>query len=91
MDVVTAFLNPKIEGDNYMEIPEGYEDLQKPRPLRIDQTLACRLRKALYGLNQAPRLCYSLIHTFLTSPGFRRSSYYTNVYIHSGSVTSKRS
>ena len=50
MDVVTAFLNPEIDRDIYMEIPEGYEDLQNWKPLPMCQIFARRLRKDLYGL-----------------------------------------
>jgi len=42
MDVVTAFLNGDIDGDVYMEIPEGCD-------MHGSKTLVCKLRKALYG------------------------------------------
>jgi len=66
--VVTAFLNPKIDRDDvYMELPEGNE--------------VVRLKKALYGLRQAPRLWYQDINNFLLSIGFRQSIADPNQYI----------
>ena len=49
LDVVTAFLNPKIDDDDiYMTLPDGWhEGLNAP-------TIVVRLKKALYGLKQAP-------------------------------------
>jgi hypothetical protein len=52
LDVVTAFLNPDVDDDDrYMVLPEGWphEDTHAP-PIIV------RLRKALNGLKQAPRL-----------------------------------
>lgn len=39
-----------------------------------------RLRKALYGLEQAPRLWYSEINTFLLSLGFTPSLFDPSLY-----------
>ena len=55
MDVETAFLNPQLEEEVYMESPEGYKT-----PGQV-----CRLKKALYGLKQAPRAWYKDINTYL--------------------------
>jgi len=63
MDVVTAFLNPKVDCDVYMAQPEGIES-GEPR--------VCKLRKSLYGLKQAPRLWYEHIDQFLRSLGLKR-------------------
>jgi hypothetical protein len=68
LDVVTAFLNPKIDKDDVlMELPEGRE--------------VVRLKKALYGLRQAPRLWYEDINNFLLSIGFHPSIADPNLYI----------
>ena len=40
----------------------------------------CRLKKALYGLRQAPRAWYGRIDSFLTSLGFTKSKAYPNLY-----------
>jgi len=72
MDVVTAFLNPNVDGDVYMAVPQGIES-GEPR--------VCKLRKSLYGLKQAPRLWYEHIDQFLTSVGLKRCEYDPNVYL----------
>ena len=57
MDVVTAFLNPRIDRDNiYMEMPLGIDWLASSGSVPSGSALI--LRKALYGLKQAPRLWY---------------------------------
>ena len=55
LDVVTAFLNPEIDEDVYMILPEGI-----PGAGTI-----VRLKKALYGLRTAPRLWHQEINGFL--------------------------
>jgi hypothetical protein len=84
MDVATAFLNPKIEHEAvYMSLLAGME--------WIDPGLygcgveAVRLRKALYGLQQAPKLWFDDINRLLLSLGFKASSANSNLYIR-GSV-----
>jgi len=62
MDVVTAFLNPKVDGNVYMALPQGIE---------VDKPQVCKLRKSLYGLKQAPRLWYEHIDHFLRSLGLQ--------------------
>ncbi|KAI0990896.1 hypothetical protein K3495_g17291, partial [Podosphaera aphanis] len=47
-DVPTAFLNPDIDIDLYMEMPRGFEK----------ENHIIRLRKGLYGLKQAAALWY---------------------------------
>jgi hypothetical protein len=51
LDVVTAFLNPKVDDDDiYMILPEGWtEGLNTP-------SIIVRQKKVLHGLKQAPRL-----------------------------------
>ena len=53
MDVITAFLNPPVTEELYMEPPEGVEWLGSVSAGSSDLALTgkvCRLRKALYGL-----------------------------------------
>ncbi|GJP80216.1 hypothetical protein CLOP_g10443 [Closterium sp. NIES-67] len=45
MDIVTAFLNGIIMEEVYMKQPEGLDD---------GSGRVCRLKKAIYGLKQAP-------------------------------------
>jgi len=76
LDVVTAFLNPKIDDDDiYMTLPEGWpEGLNAPK-------IIVRLRRALYGLKQAPRLWNDDINAFLLSLGFAQSLADPNLYL----------
>ena len=76
MDAVTAFLNPILQEEVYMEQPEGYTVLSAS-----GGKLVCRLRKCLYGLKQAPRAWYKDIDAFLTSLGLTRSKEDSNLYI----------
>jgi hypothetical protein len=63
MDVKTTFLNGKIEHEVFVEQPDGFV-------LHNKDTHVCKLRKALYGLMQAPRVSYDRIDGFLKSLGF---------------------
>ncbi len=58
MDGKSTFLNGDLEQAVCMEQPEGIVDERHPDHV-------CKLRKALYGLNQAPRQWYAKINTFL--------------------------
>jgi hypothetical protein len=82
MDVITAFLNPLLQEEVYMELPEGYA-LPKdcPIPRSSGGRIVCRLRKCLYGLKQAPRAWYTDIDAHLSSLGFTRSTEDYNLYI----------
>jgi hypothetical protein len=77
MDVVTAFLNPTVDEEVFMALPEGFEWLQPG----FAQNSVCRLRKALYGLKQAPRLWFKDIDAYLKSIDFTPSEADQNVYI----------
>lgn len=50
LDVKTAFLNGTIEGDIFMEIPDGVEVSDEVRKTKV-----CKLHKALYGLRISPK------------------------------------
>ena len=80
MDVVTAFLNPKIDRDNiHMATPPGIEWLE---PYTPDGSMLL-LRKVLYGLNQTPRLWFEDINSYLLSIGFQQSAEDANLYLQS--------
>lgn len=46
MDVRTNLINGVVEGDIYIEQPEGLETFNK-------ESHVCKLKQALYGLKQA--------------------------------------
>jgi hypothetical protein len=75
MDVKTTFLNGNIEEDVYIEQPEGFM-------IHNEKSHVCRLKKALYGLNQAPRAWYEKVDGFLMSLGFSKTVFDTNLYYH---------
>ena len=65
-----------------MVLPEGWpEDLDAHAP-----PIIVRLRKALYGLEQAPRLWHNDINTFLLFLGFAQSQADPNLYICSDGI-----
>jgi hypothetical protein len=73
MDVKTTFLNGIIEEEVYIEQPQGFE-------VEDIKTHVCRLKKALYRLKQAHRAWDGRIDSFLTSLGFTKSKFDSNLY-----------
>jgi len=74
--VVAAFLNPEMDDDDlYMTLPDGLADGSNATKIVVS------LRKALYGLNQAPQLRHEDINTILLSLGFTKSSADPNLYL----------
>lgn len=73
LDVKTAFLNGELEEDIYMLQPPGYEQ-GGPR-------MVCHLRKALYGLRQAPRTWYTKLKSELEKIGFKASEADAGLFI----------
>ncbi|CAI7870466.1 unnamed protein product [Closterium sp. NIES-53] len=65
MDVTTAFPNGVLEEEIFMAQPEGFDD---------GSGKVLRLKKALYGLNQAPRQWYLKLRGVLEEIGFTPSS-----------------
>ncbi|GJS22228.1 retrovirus-related pol polyprotein from transposon TNT 1-94 [Tanacetum coccineum] len=65
MDVKTAFLNGPLKEEVYVSQPEGFID-----PEFLDHVY--RLKKALYGLNQAPGAWYDKLSSFLIEHGFTK-------------------
>jgi hypothetical protein len=64
LDVRTAFLNGEIEEELYVQQPPGFS---------LGKGKVCRLRKALYGLRQAPRAWHTKLSAELQRLGFRAS------------------
>jgi hypothetical protein len=65
MDVKSAFLNGVLQEEVYVEQPKGFQDPHHPHHVY-------KLKKALYGLQQAPRAWYERLTTYLLSKGFAR-------------------
>jgi len=78
IDVSTAFLNPPVDGDIYMQLPEGVDWLE---PFKPTSKTVCKLNKALYGLKLALRLWYDHIDKFLQTIELYRSPNDCNLYI----------
>ncbi|PKU63872.1 Retrovirus-related Pol polyprotein from transposon TNT 1-94 [Dendrobium catenatum] len=66
LDVTNAFLHGDINEVVYMKQPKGFEDSTNPNHV-------CRLRKAIYGLRQAPRQWYTTFTSYLQQLGFSHS------------------
>jgi len=81
LDVVTTVQNPDIDDDDiYMTLPEGWpQGLNTPK-------IVVRLRKALYGLNQAPGLWHDDINAFLLSLGLTQSTADPNLSLRSDCI-----
>nr|GEU85541.1 retrotransposon protein, putative, unclassified [Tanacetum cinerariifolium] len=65
IDVKTTFLNGPLKEEVYVAQPDEFVDPDHPEKVY-------RLRKALYGLQQAPRAWYDELLKFLTSKGFTK-------------------
>ncbi|KAJ9534762.1 hypothetical protein QJQ45_013135 [Haematococcus lacustris] len=65
LDVKTAFLNGYLDEEIYMKQPAGYED---------GSARVCRLKRALYGLRQAPRAWHARLKAELEQLGFAASA-----------------
>ena len=60
VDVKTAFLHGKVDEDIYL----------RPPP-QMEQGVALKLKRALYGLRQSPKLWWNCVFDALTKIGFR--------------------
>ncbi|XP_048134074.1 disease resistance protein RPV1-like [Rhodamnia argentea] len=76
MDVNNAFLQGTLEEEVYMMQPPGYGDPTKPNHV-------CKLRKAIYGLGQAPRAWYNELSAFLLDHSFVNSKVDSSLFIYS--------
>ena len=68
-DVDTAYLNADIDIENYMQMPEGYEEFDDN-----NHPYALELTKSLYGLHQSGREWNKHIVKFLISIGFMQAT-----------------
>ncbi|KAI3758363.1 hypothetical protein L6452_05923 [Arctium lappa] len=74
MDVKSAFLYDKIEEEVYVCQPPGFENPKYP-----DRVY--KLKKALYGLHQAPRAWYDTLSTYLLENDFERGTIDKTLFI----------
>nr|GEY76623.1 putative ribonuclease H-like domain-containing protein [Tanacetum cinerariifolium] len=74
MDVKSAFLYGKIEEEVYVCQPPGIKDLDFPDKVY-------KVKKALYGLHQAPRAWYKTLSTYLLDNGFKRGQIDKTLFI----------
>nr|GEX86408.1 putative ribonuclease H-like domain-containing protein [Tanacetum cinerariifolium] len=65
MDVKSSFMYKKIEEEGYVFQPLGFEDPEFP-------DIIYKVKKALYGLHQAPRAWYETLSTYLLDNGFHK-------------------
>jgi len=73
MDVKYAFLKGGLEEEVYIEQPKGFI-------LGNNEKLVCKLKKALYGVKQAPQAWYYHLDKYLQQQGFTKESANNNLY-----------
>ena len=73
MDVKYVFLNGILEEEFYVEQPPSYT-------IKGHEHKVLKMKKALYGLRQAPRAWYNRIDSYLMNNGFNRSSNESTLY-----------
>lgn len=73
MDVKTAFLNGVIEEEVYTEQPQGFEVYGK-------ESHVCKLKKALYGVNQSSKSLACSNWGYLMILRFTKSDVDPNLY-----------
>nr|GEW54750.1 putative ribonuclease H-like domain-containing protein [Tanacetum cinerariifolium] len=76
MDVKSAFLYGTIDEEVYVMQPPGFQDPKYPARV-------CKVEKAMYGLNQAPRAWYGTLSKYLLSNGFQRGTIDQTLFIRS--------
>eukprot|EP00253_Pinus_taeda_P022201 PITA_22201 len=72
MDVKSAFLHGYLHEEADTEQPTGF--------IQTNSSLVCRLKKSLYGLEQALRAWYAKMDSFLLETGFSRCHSDNTVY-----------
>lgn len=66
LDVPTAFLNGELKTDIYIQYPDG---------VKKEERKVLKLRKALYGLKESPRLWNERLHNFLVKNDLKQSQH----------------
>lgn len=75
MDVNNAFLQGNIHDEVYMLQPTGFVDKDNP-------DYVCKLKKAIYGIKQAPRAWYMELSSFLIKFGFTNSTSDASLFVY---------
>jgi len=83
LDVVTTFLNPEIDDETAIAIPDGIEWLDPVLAHDLTALSILQLNKALHGRKQAPLLWYKDIAAVVCSLGFTASGADPNLYLSS--------
>lgn len=73
LDANNAFLQGTLHDEVYVAQPQGFVDQDKPH-------YVCKLKKALYGLRQAPRAWYQELSKHLLGLGFTNSTADTSLF-----------
>ncbi|CAL2249603.1 unnamed protein product [Prunus armeniaca] len=73
LDVKSAFLNGELEEEIYVEQPQGFIE-------QGGENKALKLKKAMYGLKEAPRAWNNRIDKYFINVGFRRSKSEPTLY-----------
>ncbi|KAI1001348.1 hypothetical protein K3495_g6851, partial [Podosphaera aphanis] len=81
VDIDTAFLNPQLREETYMELPPMFKLLD---PSASKSTHFLRLNKSLYGLKQAPHEWFMMVKSFFQSLGMKSGDSDPNLFIGKG-------
>ena len=79
IDIKTAFLNPLLQKQIYMQIPNLLRDF-KPN-LKGVKDAYLKLNKSLYGLKQALREWFHIVKKFFKSIGLKSAKANPNLFI----------
>ncbi|GJY02534.1 hypothetical protein Tco_0360686 [Tanacetum coccineum] len=74
MDVKSAFLYGTIDEEVYVKQPPSFEDPKFPHRVY-------KVKKAMYGLHQAPRAWYGTLSKYLLANGFQRGTIDQTLFI----------
>nr|GEX12225.1 retrotransposon protein, putative, unclassified [Tanacetum cinerariifolium] len=75
VDVKTAFLNGNLREEVYVSQPDRFVDQDNTNHMY-------KLKKALYGSKQAPRMWYDMLSSFLISQDFSKGSVDPKLFVH---------
>jgi len=79
INVKTAFLNPPLQEQIYMQIPDLLRDFEPD--LKGVKDTYLKLNKSLYGLKQVPREWFYMVKKFFKSIGLKSVNANPNLFI----------